>query len=144
MIRLFAVSALAFAAVAANAQSAPPAVTVLPNEIKYAPLPFAQGVEAAWLAGGPAAEGAYTVRVRISKDAKIPPHTHPDTRQVTVLSGELFAGFGSSFDANAVKTYPAGAFFTVPAGVPHFVWAKTGEAVYQESGNGPSPTALVK
>jgi quercetin dioxygenase-like cupin family protein len=144
MFRFVAASALALATVTANAQSAPPAIQVLPGDIKYAPLPFAQGVEAAWLAGGPAAEGAYTVRVRILPDAKIPPHTHPDTRQVTVLSGELFAGFGTTFDANAVKGYAAGSFFTVPAGVAHFVWAKNGEAVYQESGNGPSPTALVK
>ncbi len=140
-----AVIAAAFVALAASpllAQTAP--VTLLPGEIKYAPLPFAQGVDAVWLTGGPAAEGAYTVRVRMTRDAKIPPHTHPDTRQVTVLSGELAAGLGMAFDANAVKTYPAGSFFTVPAGVPHFVWAKNGEAIYQESGVGPSPTALIK
>jgi quercetin dioxygenase-like cupin family protein len=139
------VIAAAFIVLAASpllAQTAP--VTLLPGEITYAPLPFAQGVDAAWLAGGPAAEGAYTVRVRISRDAKIPPHTHPDTRQITVLSGELFAGLGTAFDPNAVKAYPAGSFFTMPAGVAHYVWAKGGEVIYQESGNGPSPTALIK
>jgi quercetin dioxygenase-like cupin family protein len=144
MRALIAVSFITLAISPLVAQIAPSPVTLMPGEIKYAPLPFAQGVDAAWLAGGPAAEGAYTVRVRISRDAKIPPHTHPDTRQITVLSGELFAGTGTAFDANAVKAYPAGSFFTMPAGVPHYVWAKNGETVYQESGNGPSPTALVK
>jgi quercetin dioxygenase-like cupin family protein len=142
MIRVFAIAALAIAAVAAHAQTAP--VTVLPGEVKFGPVPFAQGVDAAWLAGAPDAAGPYTLRVRIARDAKIPPHTHPDTRQITVLSGELHAGQGTAFDANAMKAYPAGTFFIMPAGVPHFVWAKSGEVIYQETGNGPSPTALVK
>jgi len=32
----------------------------------------------------------------------------------------------------------------VPAGAPHFSWAKNGETVYQESGMGPSPSVLIK
>lgn len=142
MRAIIAVIVVALAASPLLAQTAQ--VVVTPGEIKYAPVPFAQGVDAAWLAGAPDAAGPYTLRVRISRDAKIPPHTHPDMRQITVLSGELYAGQGAAFDANAVKVYPAGSFFTMPAGVPHYVWAKSGEVTYQESGVGPSPTALVK
>src|SRR5689334_19588266 len=134
----------AFAAVAAPVIAQTAGVAILPNEVKYAPLPFAPGVQAAWVFGGPEIPGIYTVRVRMTPGAKIPPHTHPDTRMVTILTGDLFAGLGTAIDPATGQSYPAGTFFTMPAGQPHYVWAKDGEVIYQESGNGPSPTALVK
>lgn len=134
----------AFAAVAAPVIAQTAGVTVMPNEVRYAPIPFAPGVNAAWMFGGPDVPGIYTVRVRMTPDSKIPPHTHPDTRMITVLSGELFAGQGTAIDLTTGKLYSPGTFFTAPAGVPHYVWAKNGEVTYQESGSGPSPTALVK
>jgi len=33
--------------------------------------------------------------------------------------------------------------YVAPAGVPHYVWARDGEAAYQESGIGPSGTTLL-
>src|SRR5262245_27637051 len=135
---------VAFAAVALPVIAQTAGVSILPNEVKYAPLPFAPGIQAAWIFGGPDIPGIYTVRVKMSPDSKMPPHTHPDTRMITVLSGELYAGQGTAIDPSTGKLYPAGTFFTTPANVPHYGWAKNGEVIYQESGSGPTPTTLVK
>jgi quercetin dioxygenase-like cupin family protein len=126
----------------AGAQTAE--VKITPDEIKWVPLPFAPGAKAAWLAGGVDRTEIYTIRVHLDRGAKIPPHTHPDTRMITVLSGELLAGRGTEFREDAMQSFGPGSFFVVPAGAPHFAWAKDGEAVYQESGFGPSPSILIK
>ena len=84
------------------------------------------------------AAAPYTIRVHITKGGKIMPHTHPDTRVITVVDGELCYGFGAAFDPNGCKLYPEGSYFVVPANAPHFGYGKTGDAVYQESGVGPS------
>jgi quercetin dioxygenase-like cupin family protein len=119
-------------------------VSYPPDEPKWVGLPFAPGVKAAWLTGAVDKAELYTLRVHLDKGAKVPPHTHPDTRMITVLSGELSFGHGAHFTEDDAKIYGPGSFFVVPAGLPHFVFAKNGEAVYQEAGLGPSPTLLIK
>lgn len=96
------------------------------------------GAFSATLDGSTSAAAPYTIRVHIEKGGKIMPHTHPDTRVVTVVSGELCYGFGAVFDPDGCKLYPEGSYFLVPANAPHYGFGKTGEAVYQESGVGPS------
>lgn len=109
-----------------------------PDHIKWAPLPFAPGAKAAWLIG-PDKEELSILRVHLDAGAKMPPHTHLDTRVVTVLSGELYAGRGATFSEDAVKAYGPGTSFVVPVGASHFAWAKAGEVTYQEAAAGPSP-----
>lgn len=119
------------------AYTEPPVSAVMPADIKWkdAPIP---GVQTAVLAGDPALAGIYVIRAKLEPGAKVMPHTHPDTRYDTVLSGELYFGFGETFDPSNAKLYPAGAQITVPANKPHFAWVKNGEAVLQEVGIGPS------
>jgi uncharacterized RmlC-like cupin family protein len=61
-----------------------------------------------------------------------------------VLSGSIHVGFGELFDERKVVVIPTGGVYVAPAGVPHYVWAKDGDAVYQESGFGPTATEFVK
>lgn len=96
------------------------------------------GAFSAMLDGSTNAAAPYTIRVHILQGGKIMPHTHPDPRVITVVDGELCYGFGAEFDANGCKLYPEGSYFVVPANAPHYGFGKTGEAVYQESGFGPS------
>lgn len=96
------------------------------------------GAFSATLDGRTNAPGPYTIRVRITQGGKIMPHTHPDTRVITVVDGELCYGFGTEFDPNSCKLYPEGSYFVVPGNAPHYGFGKTGDAVYQESGVGPS------
>jgi mannose-6-phosphate isomerase-like protein (cupin superfamily) len=66
------------------------------------------------------------------------PHTHPDTRTYTVISGTWYVGFGTKFDESKLIALPAGSYYTEPAGVPHFVLIKDEGVVVQITGTGPS------
>ena len=76
----------------------------------------------------------------LAKNAKLPVHTHPDTRHTTVLSGTLYVGFGDVFDESRMAAVPAGGLYVAPAKVPHYLWAKDGDVSYQEVGVGPTAT----
>jgi quercetin dioxygenase-like cupin family protein len=115
----------------------------VPSEVKYAPIPFAPGAEFAYMASNGSKPENYTLRVHLKPDAKMPPHTHPDTRIITVLSGEVFVGTGTKFDPDNGTLLPTGSFFVMPAGTIHWSWAKTGDVTYQESGTGPTATVPV-
>ena len=56
---------------------------------------------------------------------------------ITVVDGDLCYGFGDTFDETACTVYPEGSTFVVPGGKPHFGVGRS-DAVYQESGVGPS------
>jgi quercetin dioxygenase-like cupin family protein len=105
--------------------------------VKFTPMGQGSGAFSATIDGSTTAAAPYAIRVHITKGGKIAPHTHPDTRFITVVAGELCYGFGETFDETACKVYPAGSTFVVPGGKPHFGVGRS-EAVYQESGFGPS------
>jgi len=140
-IAFIAAASFLLVAVAVVAQTT--VATTAPTEVKYAPIPFAPGAEYAYLAGDGSKAENYTLRVHLKPGAKMPPHTHPDTRMVTVISGEVFFGTGAKFDPNSGTHLPAGSFFVIPAGTIHWSWADSGDATYQESGTGPTATVPV-
>jgi quercetin dioxygenase-like cupin family protein len=109
-----------------------------PNEIKWqkGPASIPSGAEFAILEGDPTKEGFFTMRIRVPDGYKIPPHIHPATEHVTVISGTFNFGMGEKFDQNATQEMPAGTFGFWPAGMKHFVWVK-GETVVQLHGMGP-------
>jgi mannose-6-phosphate isomerase-like protein (cupin superfamily) len=88
--------------------------------------------------------GRTLLRVRLKKGGRIPPHTHPDERNSTVLSGSIYVGFGQTFDESKAVAVSAGAVYVAPANVPHYIWAKDGDAEYQEAGVGPTATVILK
>jgi quercetin dioxygenase-like cupin family protein len=144
LIALLAASA-GLLAVSASSEGAE-AVQILPDQITWAAAPteVAPGTEVAVLSGPLDKPGFYAQRVRLKSGGMVTPHTHPDTRYVTVLSGELYVGHGEKMEADQTTKYPAGSYFVVPAGVVHYVWARSGEVVYQESGIGPTATNFLK
>ncbi len=111
-----------------------------PGQARWLHPPTMPGVSGAWLLGDEAEEGLYQFRVRLEPGARIPPHTHPDTRNTTVLSGTLWVGFGESVDEDAMFPVPAGSLYVAPANRPHYLWARDGAVEYQENGLGPSAT----
>ena len=102
----------------------------------------APGMQQVNLVGDPAKPGPYTLRLKFPKGLRIAPHTHPDSRELTVLSGLLAAGYGEKFDADHLKLLPAGSFFTQPKHVPHYMEIKE-DTVLQISGMGPSQRIFV-
>jgi hypothetical protein len=133
---------LAMFAVAQN--GAPGAVALTPDEMKWQSQGAlaAPGLEQANLVGDPARPGPYTIRLRFPKGYRIPPHTHPDAREVTILSGTFATGYGERFDPAGLKVLPAGSFYTEPANVPHYIEIKQ-DVVLQVSGTGPSGRKFV-
>jgi quercetin dioxygenase-like cupin family protein len=115
---------------------------VLPDTLVWAsPRP---GVQVAWVVGADKTAGPYILRVKLAAGAQVPPHTHPDERNSTVLTGTIYVGFGDRVDKLKVVAIPVGGVYVAPAGVAHYIWAKDGEATYQESGVGPTATIPIK
>ena len=131
--------ALAPAAVAQAEKEMAEAGIYSPADVvwKDGPSALPPGAKMARLEGDSSKEGFYTARLLFPEGYKIPPHTHPTTEHVTVISGELHIGMGEKFDQSASRTVPAGGFFFMPAGMKHFAWT-TGETVIQTNGNGPT------
>jgi quercetin dioxygenase-like cupin family protein len=94
------------------------------------------------LVGNPSKPGPYTLRLKFPAGYKLAPHTHPDYREVTILSGTWYTGYGEKFDEAALKALPAGSFYTEPASVAHFVEVRE-PVVIQVSGTGPSGRRFV-
>jgi quercetin dioxygenase-like cupin family protein len=124
--------------------AAPGVVAVTPAEMNWTSQGAlaAPGMEQVNLVGDPGKPGPYTLRLKFPKGLKIAPHTHPDSREVTVLSGVFATGYGETFDAAKLKILPAGSFYTEPANVPHYIEIKE-DVVLQVSGMGPSGRRLV-
>ncbi len=100
-------------------------------------------LHAARVLGSENDSGTYALRVKLDKGGKIPPHTHPDTRYSTVLSGTLYVGFGETFAEANMVSVPAGGVYVAPANVPHYLFAKDDDVIYQEAGEGPTATVFI-
>jgi len=113
-------------------------IVALPDQIAWGPAPAVLPVAAklAVLEGDPTKSAAFTMRLFMPDGYQIPPHFHPATEHVTVISGALMVGMGEKFDESQMKTLPAGAFGLIPARMHHYAKAK-GETVLQLHGIGP-------
>ena len=117
-----------------------PLIFWLPKDIKF---PEGTSSRNLTLFGDPRNAGLYVSRTLIPKGVRTLPHCHPDSRTVTVISGVCFYGHGDEFDESRMVAMPPGSFFTEPAGVPHFIWAKEGDVVVQTTAIGPSGTQII-
>lgn len=134
---------LASAVGLAQSQATPPA-PVMPDAIKWTSPAALPGIQTAWVLGAGDKPGPYLLRAKMSPGSRIAAHTHPEERSGTVLSGTVYLGFGPTFDESKAVAIPTGGVWVAPANVPHYLWAKDGEAVYQCGGIGPSGTNFVK
>jgi hypothetical protein len=128
-----------------HAQAEPEAIAVTPPEMKWGAqggLAMA-GMEQVNLVGDPSRPGPYTLRLKFPAGYRLAPHSHPDSREVTVLSGTWYTGYGEKFDEAALKALPAGSFYTEPANLAHFVEVRE-PVMIQVSGTGPSGRVFVK
>jgi quercetin dioxygenase-like cupin family protein len=103
---------------------------------KDGPASLPKGAQFAVLEGDPSKEGPFVFRVKVPDGYRIPPHTHPKTERVTVISGTFNIGMGENADEKATKPMPAGTYGYWEAGMKHFVWTK-GDTVVQFHGMGP-------
>jgi quercetin dioxygenase-like cupin family protein len=107
-------------------------------EVKWAPGPASipPGAQAAVLYGDPGKEGLFALRLKVPNGYHIPPHTHPKPEIVTVISGTIRLGMGTSADQGKAQALPAGSFFALPPGMAQYVFAD-GDTVVQINSTGP-------
>jgi quercetin dioxygenase-like cupin family protein len=125
-------------AVHAGAQTVPSGVVLF--DISKAKWEKSAVGEVAKIVGDQTKPGPYIflTRPRPTPGVASEPHTHPDTRTYTVISGTWHVGFGEKFDESKLIPLKAGSVYTEPAGVPHFVVVKDKGTIVQISGTGPS------
>jgi len=105
-------------------------------EWKAGPAALPAGAKMAVLEGDPTKEGPFVVRFQFPDGYHVPPHTHPKTERVTVISGTLALATGAALDRASARKLPAGSFGYWPAGMKHTAWSE-GDTVIQLHGVGP-------
>jgi anti-sigma factor ChrR (cupin superfamily) len=81
-------------------------------EWKAAPAALPTGAKMAVLEGDPTKEGAFVVRFQFPDGYHVPPHTHPKTERVTVISGILHLTTGEALDRGSAKNFLPGPSIT--------------------------------
>jgi quercetin dioxygenase-like cupin family protein len=134
---------VALAATAARAQTGA-VQSIAPDQIKWSQHPaLPTGAMRAVVYGTPTGPGMYATRLRAPNGLKIMPHTHPDDRIYTVLSGTLYLGVGDKWDDSQLVAYPPGTVLFLPAKLSHFQYSKTGEYLIQINGVGPTDLTFI-
>jgi quercetin dioxygenase-like cupin family protein len=123
---------------AGPAQAAEEHKLVAPNEMTWGPAPpsLPAGAQAVVLYGDPAKEGLFAFRLRTPKDYAIAPHTHPRPEIVTVISGSVRLGMGTTANKETAKVLPAGSFFALSPGMAHYYFSDE-DSVIQLNSSGP-------
>jgi quercetin dioxygenase-like cupin family protein len=115
-----------------------------PDSLKWVDNPAWPGRRTATLFGNQQSPGPYVVRVRFPPNNLNPPHSHPDNRLVTVLSGTWYLGHGEKPDRSETTQVTPGTFFIEPAGNVHFEFTGADEVIVQVVGTGPTGTNYLK
>lgn len=103
---------------------------------KDGPGSLPPGAKFAVLEGDPGKDGPFVMRLWLPDGFRIPPHWHPKTERITVISGTFHLGMGEKFDQAKTNAMPAGTYGFWNEGMRHFAWAK-GDTVLQLHGIGP-------
>lgn len=96
-----------------------------------------KGTQMAVLEGNPKKEGMFTIRLKTPKNMKLAVHQHPGPERVTILQGDLYVGFGDSFNKEIGTKFSAGSFYVNPKNENHYVYTKDNPAIIQITGMGP-------
>ncbi len=76
-----------------------------PSEIKWqeGPRSIPPGAKLAVLDGDPSKEGPFVMRLRLPDGYSIPPHTHPKTERLTVITGTFNIAMGETPDKKSAR-----------------------------------------
>lgn len=131
-------TALAFAAAGGSVAQGSKVQGVAAEAVEWGPAPpvLPEGGQMAVLSGNPGKSAPFTVRLKLPAGYRIPPHQHPHSEPVTVISGELHFGMGAKLDEKAVQKLGPGGYVELPANVDHFAFALV-DTVIQISTDGP-------
>ncbi len=115
----------------------PKAIAIkLPEQINWVANPG--GSESAVLVGDPAKPGLYVVLNKLKAHHNSKPHSHPNDRFITVISGTWWVGTGTDYNPDTLKPVPAGSFVTHYGNEVHYDGAKDEDTILQIVGIGPA------
>ncbi|ANE55090.1 cupin domain-containing protein [Methylomonas sp. DH-1] len=130
-------------AVTGAAELDPKAISIkLPEQINWVANP--SGSETAVLVGDPAKPGLYVVLNKWKAHHNSKPHSHPNDRFITVISGTWWVGTGSDHKPDELKPVPAGSFVTHYGNEIHYDGAKDEDTILQIVGIGPATATPAK
>jgi quercetin dioxygenase-like cupin family protein len=114
------------------------------ENVEWGPAPpsLPPGAQAAALFGSPREAGPFVLRLKFPAGFVVPPHRHSKDEFVTVISGRFGVESGEKLDTASGTALPAGSFFHLPNGTPHYAWAD-GETIVQINGVGPFDVTYV-
>jgi quercetin dioxygenase-like cupin family protein len=98
---------------------------------------FPKGVQIANLVGDPTKAGdAVVLRIKFPRNFQMPPHTHPYSEVVTIISGNIGTSHGETFEKKGGLLAP-GSLWVYPAKHPHYAWTGNEEGILQVQFVGP-------
>ena len=98
---------------------------------------FPKGVQIATVVGDPTKAGDVVVlRIKFPPNFQMPPHTHPYSEVVTVISGAIGSSHGEKFEKKGELLKP-GSLWVYPAKHAHYAWTGGEELVLQVQFTGP-------
>ena len=114
----------------AMAQDTPTRVT--PDALAWKENPaFPKGVQIATLVGDPTKAGDVVVlRIKFPPNFQMPPHTHPYSEVVTIISGNIGTSHGEKFEKKGELLKP-GSLWVYPAKHAHYAWTGNEEGILQ-------------
>jgi quercetin dioxygenase-like cupin family protein len=138
MKALFVLASLFVLTAGAAAQEGRHTEVVLPQALEWKENPaFPKGIQISTLVGDPAKPGDVVVlRIKFPPNFMMPPHTHPYSEVVTVVSGRIGTNAGDRPEKKGDLLSP-GALWVYPAKHAHYAWTGDVEAVLQVQFTGP-------
>jgi quercetin dioxygenase-like cupin family protein len=111
---------------------------ITPDAVKWTENPaFPKGILIATLIGDPTKVGETVVqRIKFPPNFIMPPHTHPFSEVVTVVSGRIGTNGGEKPEKKGGLLEP-GAMWVYPAKHAHYAWTGDAEAILQVQYTGP-------
>lgn len=136
---LFAVLALGACAASARAEIDPTAISVIPfDKLKFNTAP--NGAQTATVFGDSRKPGLYGLIFKFPPHLTTRPHSHPNDRYITVLSGTWWINTGAKYNADTMVPMKPGAIITDLAGQIHYDGTKDEPTMIYIVGMGPAPT----
>jgi quercetin dioxygenase-like cupin family protein len=111
---------------------------ITPDALEWKDNPaFPKGVKIATVIGDPTKAGSVVVlRIKFPANFQMPPHTHPYSEVVTVISGNVGSSHGEKFRKVGGMMKP-GSLWVYPAKHPHYAWTGKDGAILQVQFVGP-------
>src|SRR5204863_3561575 len=125
--------ALSVPAIAQNTE-----LRVMPDTLVWKDNPaFPKGVQIATVVGDPTKAGEVVVlRIKFPPNFQMPPHTHPYSEVVIIISGNIGTSHGETLEKKGELLKP-GSLWVYPEKHPHYAWTANEEGILQVQFVGP-------